>query len=311
MKPFIFLLSIAIAAPASATVLAYEGFGSAGYNVGAGATSADYPTDHLAGQGSGTGTGFSSAWVKDPTYNSRTGFYWLADGGTASAGSYTRADGGQGSYSTLATTAGQATYQTDAGAAGRVSYQRNFTTGTSAPATLYVSTLITFDGSGGVSLGFQTSNGSDNRPFQFGLNQAGNFFASGYATDTDPVINSAATYSAGTYFVVAMFQNDGTNNDSISLWINPTLTGLGTADVVLDAASAGAATNFYVSGNPGYAIQGVVLDFKSSGASAGSTSVDEIRIGTTLADIGVVPEPSAGLLLIAATGLLGIRRRRA
>ena len=115
----------------------------------------------------------------------------------------------------------------------------------------------------------------------------------------------------GTYFVVAMFQNDGTNNDSISLWINPTLTGLGTADVVLDAASAGAATNFYVSGNPGYAIQGVVLDFKSSGASAGSTSVDEIRIGTTLADLGVVPEPSAGLLLIAATGLLGIRRRRA
>ena len=311
MKPLILLFSAAIVAPASAALLAYEGFSSAGYDLGAGATSADYPTDHLAGQGSGTGSGFTSAWVQDPTLNSRTNLYWHADGGTASAGSYTRADGGQGTYSTLATTAGQATYQTDAGATGRVSYQRNFTTGSNAPATLYVSTLITFDGSGGVSLGFQSSNGTDNRPFQFGVNQAGNFFASGYANGSDPGVTSATAYSAGTYFVVAGFQNDGSTNDSISLWINPALTGLGTADLVLDGASAGASTNFYVSQNGGFSVQGVVLDFKSSGASAGSTSVDEIRIGTTLADVGVIPEPSSALLLIAATGLLGIRRRRA
>lgn len=306
MKTFILFSSLAIAAPASAALLAYEGFGS-GYTLGANANGADYATDHLAGQGAGTGTGFTSGWVKDPVLNSRGDVYWLADGGTASANSYTRADGGQGTYSTLPTTNGQATYQTASGTTDRVSYQRNFATSTSAPATLYVSTLITIDGSGGASLGFQSSDGGDNRPFQFGVNQAGNFFASGQALTTNPVVTSTNTYGAGTYFVVARFENGGTTNDSISLWINPNLSAFGAPDVVLNAASAGTDTNFYVSGNAGYRIQGLVLDFKSDGTSAGSTSVDEIRIGTTITD--VIPEPSSTLLLIAAAGLLGVRRR--
>ncbi|WAC18499.1 PEP-CTERM sorting domain-containing protein [Luteolibacter sp. SL250] len=307
MRFFTLFASVALAAPASAALLAYEGFGS-GYNLGTGATTRDYPTDHLSGQGSGTGSGFTSGWVKDPTYFSASGVYWVDDGGTASASGYVRADGGQASYSTLATTAGQATYQTDAGSPNRLSYQRNFTTGTFAPTSVFVSTLVTIDGSGGVSFGFMTTNGSDNRPFQFGINQSGNLFARGNG-GTNTVIGSTV-YGAGTYFLVAQIQNDSTNNDTIRLWINPSLDGVGTADFVFNAASAGNAPNFYVSENNSYQSRGLVLDFNSNGLVAGSTSVDEIRIGTTLQDVGVIPEPSAALLLLAGGCLSGLRRRR-
>jgi hypothetical protein len=307
MRSIILFVSAALAAPASAALLAYEGFG-VGYNLGAGATTRDFPTDHLSGQGNGTGSGFTSGWVKDPTYASGSGAYWLDDGGNASAASYVRADGGQASYSTLATTAGQATYQTEVGTPGRVSYQRNFTTGVFAPVSIFVSTLVTIDGSGGVSLGFLTTNGSDHRPFQFGINQTGNLFARGNGASN--VLVGPTVYGTGTYFLVAQIQNDGTSNDSIRLWVNPSLNGLGAADFVFNAASAGGSPNFYVSENASYGSRGVVLDFISNGMVAGSTSVDEIRIGTTLQDVGLIPEPSAALLLIAGGCLSGLRRRR-
>ena len=307
MRFFVLLASVALAAPASAALLAYEGFGS-GYNVGAGATTRDYPTDHLSGQGSGTGTGFTSGWVKDPTYASGSNVYWLDDGGTASASGYTRADGGQASYSTLSTTAGQATYQTDAGLPGRVSYQRNFTTGVSAPTSIFLSTLVTIDGSGGVSLGFMTTNGTDNRPFQFGINQAGNLFARGNGAAN--MVTGSTVYGAGTYFLVAQIQNGSTNDDTIRVWVNPSLDGLGSADFVFNGTTSAGMPNFYVSENGSYQTRGVVLDFISNGLVAGSTSVDEIRIGTTLQDVGVIPEPASALLLIAGGCLSGLRRRR-
>jgi len=308
MRFFVLLASVALAAPASAALLAYEGFGS-GYNVGAGATTRDFPADNLDGQGSGTGTGFTTGWVKNPTYDSDGNVYWLDDGGTASASGYTRADGGQASYSTLATTAGQATYQTDAGLPGRVSYQRNFTTGVSAPTSIFLSTLVTIDGSGGVSLGFMTANSStDTRPFQFGINQAGNLFARGKGGTN--VVTGPTVYGAGTYFLVAQIQNGSTSDDTIRVWVNPSLDGLGGADFIFNAASATGAPNFYVSENSGYQTRGVVLDFISNGLVAGSTSIDEIRIGTTLQDVGVIPEPASALLLIAGGCLSGLRRRR-
>lgn len=307
MRFFTLLASVALAAPASAALLAYEGFGS-GYNLGAGATTRDFPTDHLAGQGSGTGSGFTSGWVKDPTYASGSGTYWVDDGGTASASSYVRADGGQASYSTLATTAGQATYQTDAGTPNRLSYQRNFTTGTQAPTSIFLSTLVTIDGSGGVSFGFLTTNNTDHRPFHFGINQTGNLFARGSGASNALV--GSTVYGAGTYFLVAQIQNGGTTDDTIRLWVNPSLDGLGTADFVFNAASSAGSPNFYVSDNASYQTRGLVLDFISNGLVAGSTSVDEIRIGTALQDVGVIPEPSAVLLLIAGGCLSGLRRRR-
>lgn len=301
------LASPCLFSTASAALLAYEGFSASNYNLGSNATGPDFPTDNLAGQGTGSGTGFTSAWIQDPSLNSRSELYWSSTGGASAAGQYARADGGQATYAGVATTAGRAVYQSSG--AGQASFQRNFSTGNSAPANLFVSTLVTIDGSAAVSLGFQSTDGNtDNRPFQFGVTQSGNLFARGYSNSNDPTVTSATILTPGTYFIVARFTNDSTTNDSISLWVNPSsLTSLGAADVVLNKASAGFDTNFYVSGNSGYSIRGLVMDFKSDGSTAGSTSVDEIRIGTQLAD--VIPEPAILSFSFISGSLLLLRRR--
>lgn len=97
-------------------------------------------------------------------------------------------------------------------------------------------------------------------------------------------------------FVVGQVANMGTASTELNLWLNP-------ADLTdLNLGNAN-----YTSGtfNGAVANQVGLSVFGNRGGF-----VDEFRVGSTLADVVVVPEPTSAALLIGATSLVLLRRRR-
>lgn len=112
---------------------------------------------------------------------------------------------------------------------------------------------------------------------------------------------SSGTYAgANTYFLVGMFQKtvSGASNPytKATFWLNPGST--------LDPASATGATGTGLLSS--FGILGLRSNSVNQNAPADTILVDEIRVGTTFAD--VVPEPSTTLL--GTLGLLALLRRR-
>ena len=116
----------------------------------------------------------------------------------------------------------------------------------------------------------------------------GNFFGvdvvgSGQTNSTIPVI------TGGTYLLIGMLDFD---NDLLGLWVNPDGTDTATS---FDVSRAYTGTNWS----------------SSLRLASGHTSTwDNLRVGTTFADVMQVPEPSTSLLGLAGAALLmGARRR--
>ena len=315
------------AAGAHAALLAYEGFSTSDYNTGADPIAANFPTDDLRGQGpnSGTSFGFTGVW-KTPTINGASpSFDYWSNVDNLTASNYYRAAGGQSGYNDslgqpLITTPGRAVFQKVNSGENRNSIQRDFTTGTSAPSTLYMSTLIDFEPGSRAYLGLASVNvgspgGTGTRPFQFGIVDDGRLFAAGHtSTGARAVVTSSANdaLGAGTYLLVAKFTDDGFTNDTLELWVNPVLGdefASGPPDLVLNQATGNADLNFYVAGNPSWAIQGLVLE-AGGGATNSIAIFDELRIGTTWESVTPVPEPGRALLLAGALMACAVRRQR-
>jgi hypothetical protein len=123
------------------------------------------------------------------------------------------------------------------------------------------------------------------------------------------------------YFIVMKYtfapEGDG-NDDTVSMWVNPLSSTLGADAGEAVAGAAGgsyySAINATVTGALDVSqIQSFVL-IGQAVASAGSArsidaSLDELRIGTTWADVTPVPEPGMmGFLALTAAGLLWRRR---
>jgi hypothetical protein len=134
-----------------------------------------------------------------------------------------------------------------------------------------------------------------------------------------------ATIADDIYFIVMKYTffdgvNANNNLDTVSLWINPIASTLGDN---AGEAVAGAASGSYYSAISAFVttansdadhIQSFLLigQAVAQAASARSidTSLDELRIGTTWADVTPVPEPGVLTLLgLGLTGLLCSRRR--
>lgn len=117
---------------------------------------------------------------------------------------------------------------------------------------------------------------------------------------------SSTGYDVGTtLFVVAAYEfvTGGTQNDVAYMWINPDVSTFGTAtppSPTLTSAPSGindlnllsvALRNVNTVGNP-------------------TILFDELRVGTSWADVTPIPEPTTAALLVFAAGLLLARERR-
>jgi len=131
-----------------------------------------------------------------------------------------------------------------------------------------------------------------------------------------------ATIGEDLYFIVMKYTfdpNSPGNTDKVSIWVNPIASTLGYNG---GEALAGALGGSYYSGIDAYVtgnqdasqLQSFLLIGQAVASSPNArsidASVDEIRIGTTWADVTPVPEP--GVLALTGLGLMGLlslRRR--
>lgn len=119
-----------------------------------------------------------------------------------------------------------------------------------------------------------------------------------------PSANSAVSITTQSLLVFQVVLGGGTDTShyKVNLWVNPTLN----ADGSLPAADA-VLSSIYLA-NFQFSSMKMMVASGSSGA-ADPLSVDEIRLGTTAADVLPIPE-AASLSLLGASVLLCAARRR-
>jgi len=135
---------------------------------------------------------------------------------------------------------------------------------------------------------------------------------SGFNIGVSKASDSTAVYDAvdhplnTTQFVVVKYQFGAaaTVDDSVTIWINPSSSTFGGAD------PAGGITNTAGADITADLIRSFLLrQGNTTATQTPAVIADELRIGTTFADVTPVPEPSViGLSALAGVGLL--RRRR-
>lgn len=152
--------------------------------------------------------------------------------------------------------------------------------------TLYYSLLLRPDAGfgfyGGLNIGGLFFGASGNQTV-YGLEGP----ASDLALSSTPIVQGADA-------LLVVQANFGTVNDTFNLYVDPSLPGAqpAVADATLVLGVSGASNNLYIN-------------------NAGGWSYDELRIGTTYADVVPVPEPAGAVLLGATMGsMLVIGRKR-
>ncbi len=258
---------------ARATLVAYEGFS---YTAGITLPADQNPTNWNGG------TGWSNTWN-------------TANGDEPVIGT------GSLSYGPLATTGNMMTVpnanSTGNGAARTLdsTAQNDFIYGSSATGTMWVSALVQQNYTGddaAISLG----NTQQYQPgITFGSFASGGGSYYGMASNTTNV-TIAPVVTGTTAFLALEINFTGNNNINLTLYVDPT-PGL--------SAPAAGTTSITYPGKP----------FSSSGGvsvTGTGWSFDELRFGTTYADVApAVPEPTTlGLMAVAGLGLLLIRRKR-
>ena len=181
--------------------------------------------------------------------------------------------------------------------------------------TIWMSTLITpqtFANGGGVFLGNNAVSGDTAGATVFGLgfNSAGNAVVS-YNNGATAVSTGTFTASS-TYWLVGNFSysiSGGTTTFSAAnLWIFNAASGNPAAN---EGALGTVAASFSGSSTSTGSRAPFSLLFKT-GSSLANSSFDEVRVGTSYADVAAIPEPSAFAAFagLGALGLAGLRRRR-
>lgn len=131
--------------------------------------------------------------------------------------------------------------------------------------------------------------------FNIGLNNRTTSTAV-YANDVFAL--NTKIFVVGAYEFVA-----GTGNDISRLWINPSTSDFNSLASPTATISATGGTDIAAGGLDGFLLRG------ASGSPSGQ--MDELRLGTTWADVTPVPEPSSSMLMVVGlAGLIGIRAMR-
>ncbi len=260
-----------------AAILAYDGFSSGNYTNG-----------QLVGQNP-TIPGFTGAWA------GQTNIY---EGGAGSALTYS----GVASNNTGGTFSNSV-----GGRSGRVLSTMLGGNGASGTNVYYISLMMN---NSVVSVAnyraFELDSQFGNRNFQLGSAADTGFTNWGMrvttASSTFLTADSgvAAVANSTVFAVMKLTYSDVTGGDSVQLWINPT------------SLSSEASSTNSVSLTGFDFLHNSAKDFQfASFSGAGTSSWDEVRVGTAWSDVTTVPEPSTWALL-AGTGtfFMVMRRRR-
>ncbi|PAW77613.1 MAG: hypothetical protein B9S32_10035 [Verrucomicrobia bacterium Tous-C9LFEB] len=263
-----------------ATLLAYESFNTTG---------------NLIGQA--TSTGFTSSWTQ-----------YVSGSGTGTATVY--ADGL--TYSGLLSQGGRAyVVPTGTGATGaRASLTSSINSG-----TLYVSCLLNVDeGLRYFGLALSTSNAAE--ALVIGHNSGGaNWTLSGGAmtgwtkagTTTTNTNDSgvAYQYDTTTLLLLRIDFNASGASERVRLYVDPSTTASSTDDLT-------ALVDCYTGTSVNLDITGITLaaGYTSGVNTSSLVSFDEIRLGTDLGDVLVVPEVGSCSLAVAGLGFVAFLRRR-
>ncbi|MGE9266603.1 MAG: hypothetical protein ACQKBY_00795 [Verrucomicrobiales bacterium] len=173
--------------------------------------------------------------------------------------------------------------------------------------TFYASALFQISAvSGqGSSLNFTSeTDGTGFNRWRFGINDSGNFYVGMDPLQANQLATSTSTASAGTtYLLVAKMRTntgggDG-NGDQVFLKIYEA------GDSIFEPLTDGD-WDLSAIGYSGVTLRSLRLDLNN--AAGQSNQLDEIRIGTSFADVAPIPEPSA-LLLLGLSPLALLRRR--
>lgn len=189
--------------------------------------------------------------------------------------------------------------------------------------------------SGGLIAGFNNTRGSQaSNPATVGAalyaKASGGGFVLGVleqGTDAAQATYDTTVLSLGsTYFVVGRYTINGTVNlgggspttdDTAQIWINPTsLGGVEPGGALVAVNNRADIPTNVTDGNR--TVQSFYLRQSQSAASTLATNsavtslvIDELRIGTTYADVTPVPEPGGVVLaMLGAAGIAAVRRRR-
>lgn len=276
--------AVGLSGHANAALLAYEGF--------------DYAEGSLSGQNGGSGWG--GAWTAGSVVPGSLSYGSLATTGNSAL--ISGSGGSLSAYRDFAAEYGAGTYY--------ISFigQRLSPHGTLDDNTVRASSFQIHKGFGTsgderLSAGKATT-AAPNQLYNWALFSDGS--GALLEESAEPITNLA--------FVLMEFvvQDDvdgegpGVSTDEARMWINPSLDGpLGAPDVELTQAEGNNHDYLFgrvriFSGNSN--AQGLYADF----------AIDEIRLGTTLADVGVnaIPEPTAAVLAIVGVAMAGRARRR-
>jgi hypothetical protein len=207
------------------------------------------------------------------------------------------------SYAGLQTSGGLVNVFRTSGTADdkRLELPSSLTGGT--PSSVWLSALVQIDASvtDGAAIGIRQ--GADR---YWGLGVTGsNFGAIAGSTSGVNVQDTGLALTLGqTHLLVGRIDDVGTGNDRITVWLDPVLGGADpTGGTIVNGSNAG-----WVAGNASFNIQAAFLNHGL--ATGESAFLDELRLGTTFADVTPVPEPSTVGLLTGLAGLSIVMLRR-
>ncbi len=266
------------AIPARATLMVYEGFASTNYTAG-----------QLLNQSPAI-TGFvTNAW---------SGSTNIAAGGASQALTYSNivSDNTGGSYTTAV--GGRTTRAMSTTLGG------NTVLGTN---TYYISLMMQVSTVASTNYrAFELESQFNNRNFQFGAAADTGSINWGMrvTTATSTFLTNVSTVTAVTnqtvFAVLKLRYSSAANDDAVDLWVNPS-----------DLSSEAGSTNFVTISGFDFLHNSAKNISLASFTGTGRASWDEMRVGTTWADVTPVPEPSTlAMLGLAGLAAIGYRIRR-
>ena len=267
-------------------------------------------------------------------YTAPNGNAWFSSGYSAHSGSYSRANDALVNANDLSVTglAHQASTNAanfgGAGSSPRIAFtsiDNDTVNGSSVPAyysfAFRVTDLSATNAAGGLVGGFNNTRGSQSgNPSTVGAALYVKASGGGYVlglleqgTDATQATYDITELSLNTtYFVVGKYTINGTLNvggatpttdDTAEMWINPASVTFGGADPAGSLVAVNNRSDIPTNAGDGSRTVQSFFFRQGAGNSATNIIVDDLRIGTTYADVTpAVPEPTG----LAALGLLGV-----